>query len=72
MTSKSDPLELSGLDPANIAKAIDEKKSGKAKLPTELETKKEARLAQKEARMSAAPLPTGTGPVHSVAPPRKS
>ena len=69
MTSKSDPLELSGLDPANIAKAIDEKKSGKAKVPTELETKKEARLAQKEARMSAAPLPTGTGPVHSVAPP---
>ena len=69
MTSKSDPLELAGLEPANIAKAIDEKKSGKAKVPTELEQKKEARLAQKEARMSAPSLPTGTGPVHSVAPP---
>ena len=52
MTSKSDPLELGGLDPATIAKAIDEKKS-KAKVPTELEQKKEARLALKEARMSA-------------------
>ena len=50
MTSKSDPLELGGLDPATIAKAIDEKKS-KVKVPTELEQKKEARLAQKEARL---------------------
>jgi len=50
MASK-DPLDLAGLDPANIAKVLDAKNS-KGKLPTELEVKKEARLELKEQRIS--------------------
>ena len=51
MASNKDPLDLGGLDPANIAKVIDAK-SSKGKMPTELEIKKEARLADKEKRIS--------------------
>lgn len=50
MASK-DPLDLAGLDPANLAKVHDAKNS-KGKLPTELEVKKEARLELKEQRIS--------------------
>ena len=50
MASK-DPLDLAGLDPANIAKVLDAKNS-KGKVPTELEVKKEARLELKEQRIS--------------------
>ena len=50
MASK-DPLDLAGLDPANLAKVLDGKNS-KGKLPTELEVKKEARLELKEQRIS--------------------
>lgn len=51
MASNKDPLDLGGLDPGNIAKVIDAKNS-KGKVPTELEIKKEARLADKEKRIS--------------------
>ena len=50
MASK-DPLDLAGLDPANIAKVLDAKNS-KGKLPTELEVKKGARVELKEQRIS--------------------
>ena len=50
MASK-DPLDLAGLDPANLAKVLDGKNS-KGKVPTELEVKKEARLELKEQRIS--------------------
>ena len=46
-----DFLDLAGLDPSNIAKAI-ESKNSKGKVPTELEIKKEARLELKEQRIS--------------------
>ena len=52
MTSARDPLDLAGLDPGNISKTIDDKKGGKSKVPTELEVKKEERLASKESRMA--------------------
>eukprot|EP00964_Phaeocystis_antarctica_P124814 scaffold88458_cov61-Phaeocystis_antarctica.AAC.1 len=52
MTSARDPLDLAGLDPGIISKTIDDKKGGKSKVPTELEVKKEERLASKESRMA--------------------
>ena len=46
-----DGLDLAGLDPSNIAKAI-ESKNSKGKVPTELKIKKEARLELEEQRIS--------------------
>jgi hypothetical protein len=72
MTSSRDPLDLAGLDPGNISKTIDEKKGGKAKLPTELEVKKEERLASKESRMAkqiSTHAPAGKGGQTVEAPP---
>ena len=72
MTSNRDPLDLAGLDPGNISKTIDEKKGGKAKLPTELEVKKEERLASKEVRMAkqiSTHAPAGKGGQTVEAPP---
>ena len=51
MSLNKDPLDLAGLDPQNIAKVVDGK-NAKGKVPTELDIKKEERLAQKEQRMS--------------------
>lgn len=55
-SSNSDPLALGDLDPDRIAAAISarDKKTGKA--PSELDLQKEARLAQKEARLNSGPL----------------
>ena len=50
--SNRDPLELGGLDPAAIATAIQDKKSGTKKPLSELEMQKEARLASKEKRLN--------------------
>jgi len=51
--SSTDPLGLAGLEPEAIAVASDAKKrTSKKKEPTELELAKEARLAQKEARLN--------------------
>ena len=60
----SDPLDLGGLEPAAISAAIEKKAVGKSKPASELELKKEARLASKEQRLHAkveppaAPAPT--------------
>lgn len=54
MSSTNDPLELGGLDPQAILGKIQERDTkGKQKVPTELELQKEARLAEKEKRMSS-------------------
>ena len=50
-SSSKDPLSLSGLDPEVISKEVDAKKA-KTKAPTELDIKKEERLAMKEKRLS--------------------
>ena len=47
-----DPLELGGLDPQVIQAKID-KRDNKTKEPSQLEAQKEARLAEKEKRLSA-------------------
>ena len=69
MSLHKDPLDLAGLDPQNIAKAVDSK-NAKGKVPTELDIKKEERLAQKEQRISkgVSAVKSG-GQSHSVAPP---
>ena len=52
MNKSKDPLALAELDPANIAKVIEEKNQAKPPRPqTEAEKKKEERLAAKEARL---------------------
>lgn len=51
MSTKKDPLDLAGLEPASIADAIDAKKV-KIKPPSELDLKKEERLASKEKRLA--------------------
>lgn len=49
---KDDPMMLADLDAANIEAAVAAKKEKKKAPPTELEIKKEERLAQKEQRMA--------------------
>lgn len=46
-------MMMADLEPANIAAAIEAKKSGKVKAPNELDMKKEERLQMKEARLAA-------------------
>lgn len=47
-----DPLALDGLDPLQIDAAVEAKKQKPTKPPSELDMKKEERLAQKEARLA--------------------
>jgi hypothetical protein len=54
MSSSKDPLSLAELDPDAIQSRIDARDKKSAKVPTELEMQKEARLAEKERRMAAA------------------
>ena len=70
MASSKDPLELGGLDPDVIASSIDANKNTK-KQPTELEMKKEARLAMKEQRLNkgAAPTSSTSAPAPAPTPP---
>lgn len=49
-----DPLSLDGLDPASIGQAMEAKSKQKLKASSELDIKKEERLAQKEQRLSSA------------------
>jgi hypothetical protein len=49
----SDPLVMGGLDPGNISAVIEEKSKARIKPPSELDLKKEERLAQKEQRLTA-------------------
>ena len=54
--ASDDPLELGELNPELIQARIDARESGKkGKEPTQLEREKEARLAQKEARLNGTP-----------------
>ena len=62
-TKNKDPLELHGLDPQAIDAALEAKKTGKNKAPTELDVNKEARLASKEKRLNSGP-PTSTSKSH--------
>ena len=47
-----DPLALEGLDPMHIDAAVESNKQKPQKPPSELQVKKEERLAQKEARLA--------------------
>ena len=47
-----DPLALEGLDPMHIEAAVESNKQKPQKPPSELQVKKEERLAQKEARLA--------------------
>ena len=44
---------MGGLDPGNISAVIEEKSKARIKPPSELDLKKEERLAQKEQRLTA-------------------
>tara|TARA_R100000951_G_scaffold107998_1_gene103875 strand:- start:892 stop:1572 length:681 start_codon:yes stop_codon:yes gene_type:complete len=64
----SDPLALGDLEPSAIASAVESKSKGKVKPPSELDLKKEERLAQKEQRLATGKANAATsGP--SVPPP---
>jgi len=69
--TSDDPLELGDLNPELIQARIDARDTGKkGKEPTQLERDKEARLAQKEARLNtgAAPGAKGKQPPPSAPP----
>ena len=53
MSSSKDPMDMAGLEPASISKAIEEKSKAKIRPPSELDLKKEERLSKKEERMQA-------------------
>lgn len=72
-SSSDDPLELGGLDPREIQKGIDARDK-KTKIPNELELQKEARLAEKEKRLTSgvptsSKKPTPQAPPSAPAPP---
>lgn len=55
-----DPLSLVELEPSNISAAVEAKSKGKVKPPSELDLKKEERLASKEQRLSTkSTVPSG-------------
>jgi hypothetical protein len=62
-----DPLALGDLEPSSIASAVEAKSKAKVKPPSELDLKKEERLAQKEQRLASSKAAAASGP--SVAPP---
>lgn len=52
-----DPLSMAGLEPSAISSAIEAKSKGKVRPPSELDLKKEERLAQKEQRLASKHAP---------------
>jgi hypothetical protein len=60
--SSRDPGMMSDLDPTAIASAIEAKSKAKIKPPSELDLKKEERLAQKEQRLAACKTAAASGP----------
>lgn len=68
MTSK-DPLAMGDLEPSAIASAVESKSKAKVKPPSELDMKKEERLAQKEQRLATGKAnATAAAPSPSVLP----
>ena len=64
-----DPMVMEGLNPDAIQSIVDEKEAQKRekKVPTQLEQDREARLAQKEARISEkSNMPKGGPPIHDA------
>ena len=61
-----DPLAMGDLDPGAINAAVEAKSKGKVKPPSELDLKKEERLAVKEQRLAARvrPMQPPPPPVH--------
>jgi hypothetical protein len=57
-----DPLALGELEPSALASAVEAKSKGKVKPPSELDLKKEERLAQKEQRLATGKANAASGP----------